>query len=244
MSAAAPPLAMERPDIIVPDAAPLIHLSQADALGLLHGIGAKVVIVDMVRHEITHDPEKPEARRLQDWLEAGLAPGSNRPVQLGLTETGEAFRLARLVKPDFRMRDGGGTAIVQWLAETVENTPHQAIVLYENGKVPKVVRREALDADIDVMTTRAFLQLAERRGLIASAEAVWRRTSPRRPQPIPISKSIRIADPAETANDSLRLGGERDQCKTIFYNYGICAILNAGSANDRKLSPQGPAAAV
>jgi predicted nucleic acid-binding protein len=175
VSRAAETLAIQRPDIVVPDAGPLIHLSQAGALGLLHEIGGTVVIVDMVRQELTDDPAKPEARQLQDWIEAGLKPGSNCPVRLAETETGEAFRLARLVRPDFRMRDGGETAIVQWLAQTVEATQNQTIVLYENGKVPKVVRREALDADIDVMTTRAFIELAARHGLIASADVLWRR---------------------------------------------------------------------
>ena len=168
-------LQIQRPDIIVPDAGPLIHLSQANALELLHEIGGTVIIVDMVRHELTGDEHKPEARRLQDWIEQGLEPGSNRPVRLAMTDTGEAFRLARMVKPDFKMRDGGETAMVQWLAQSVSTTRQQTIVLYENGKVPKVVRREMLDADIDVLTTRAFLALAHKRGLIASADAIWRK---------------------------------------------------------------------
>ena len=166
-------LAIERPDIIIPDGGPLIHLSQANALHLLHEIGGKVIIIDMVRHELTNDPSKPEALRLQNWIEQGLEPGSNQPVRLEATDTGEAFRLARLVKPDFRMRDGGETAMVQWLGERVSGGQLQTMVLYENGKVPKVIRREGIEADIDVMTTRAFLALAEWRGLIASAEAVW-----------------------------------------------------------------------
>ena len=169
------PLAMERPDIVIPDTGPLIHLSQANALHLLHEIGGVIVLVDMVRHELTNDLSKPEGRRLQDWIEQGLAPGSNQPVRLEVTETGEAFRLARLVKPDFRMRDGGETAMVQWLGEKVARSQLQTLVLYENGKVPKVIRREGIEADIDVMTTRAFLALAERRGIIASAQEVWQR---------------------------------------------------------------------
>ena len=169
------PLAIERPDIVIPDNGPLIHLAQADALHLLHKIGGQVIIVDMVRHELTRDMAKPGAQSLQDWIERGLAPGSNQPVRLESTETGEAFRLARLVKPDFRMRDGGATAMVQWLGEKVARSTLQSLVLYENGKVPKVIRREGIEADIDVMTTRAFLALAERRGLLASAEGLWQR---------------------------------------------------------------------
>ena len=106
-------LAIERPDIIIPDAGPLIHLAQADALHLLHDIGGAVIIVDMVRLELTRDFAQPEALRLQAWIEQGLQPGSNQPVRLETTETGEALYLARLVKPDFRMRNGGETAMVQ-----------------------------------------------------------------------------------------------------------------------------------
>lgn len=179
---------IERPDIVIPDTGPLIHLSQADALHLLHEIGGAVVIVDMVRYELTADMEKPEARRLQSWIEQGLEPGSNQPVRVEVTETGEAVRLARLVRPEFRMRNGGEVAMVEWLADKVSGTDHSAIVLYENGKVPKLIADQDLDADIDVVTTRAFLALAEQRGLIPSAEVVWNR----------------ILEASPTTNDALR----------------------------------------
>ena len=163
---------IERPDIIIPDAGPLIHLAQADALGLLHEVGGAVVLVDVVRHDLIDDIEKPAARRLQAWIEAGLLPGSNRPVRLELTETGEAYRLARLVKPEFRMKGGGEAAILEWLGRAIDGTDHATIVVYENGRVPRAISSQGMDADIDVLTTRAFLDLAERRGFVASAEAV------------------------------------------------------------------------
>ena len=167
---------IERPDIVIPDAGPLIHLAQADALHLLHEIGGAVVIVDMVRYELTADLESREARRLQNWIAQGLEPGSNQPVRVDVTETGAAVRLARLVRPDFTMRTGGVVAMVEWLADKVSRTHHSAIVLSENKKVPKLIADQDLDAEIDVVTTRAFLALAEQRGLIASAEAIWNRS--------------------------------------------------------------------
>ncbi|MFG1481041.1 hypothetical protein V5F53_20675 [Xanthobacter sp. V4C-4] len=184
---------IERPDIVIPDTGPLIHLSQVDALPLLHEIGGAVVIVDVVRYELTTDMTKPEAERIQQWIERGLEPGSNMPVRLELTETGEALRLARLVKPDFRMRNGGEVAMVEWLAEKVSGTDRTALVLYENGKVPKLIADQDLHADIDVVTTRAFLALAERRGLIPSAEALWRR----------------IVESSPTTNDTIRSFSQR-----------------------------------
>lgn len=129
----------------------------------------------MVRHEATGNLAKPEAETLERWIAEGQMPGSNRPVRLERTETGRAYELARKTDPDFRMKDGGETAIVQWLVERVDATDLQTIVIYENGKVPSWIGNRNMDADIDVLTTRAFLLLAERRGLIRSAEALWAR---------------------------------------------------------------------
>ena len=166
---------IEKPDILVPDASPLIHLSQAGALPLLHEIGGAVVIVDMVYFELTRDLDKPEARALADWVAEGQRPGSNHPVRLEQTETGRIFQVARRSEPDIRMKDGGETAIVEWLAQAVDATDKQTIIIYENGKVPSLVANRNLDVDIDVLTTHAFLELAERRRLITSAADVWAR---------------------------------------------------------------------
>lgn len=166
---------IEKPDILVPDASPLIHLSQAGALPLLHEIGATVVIVDMVYYELTRDLERPEARALADWVADGQRSGSNHPVRLEQTETGRIFQVARRAEPEIRMKDGGETAIIEWLAAAVDATDKQTIVIYENGKVPTLVANRNLDINIDVLTTRAFLELAERRRLVISAADIWAR---------------------------------------------------------------------
>ena len=160
-SLAPPPT--ERPDIVVPDAGPLTHLARAGLLHLLHEVGGAVVVVDMVAHEITRDPSKPGAAVLRDWLAAGAAPGSNRPVRVEETETGRLYAAVLETRPDDRLRNGGETAIVEWLAERIAGTDRTVIVLYENGRVPTIVRNQSLDADIDVLTTRAFLEGVERR---------------------------------------------------------------------------------
>ncbi len=162
-----------RPDILVPYTSPLTHLSQAGALGLLHEIGGTVIIVDMVYFELTRDLEKPEARTLQAWVLNGLKKGSNTPIRLEKTETGRIFELARQTDPEVCMKDGGETAIVQWLAESIDATDNQTIVIYENGKVPSLIANRNMDIDIDVLTTHAFLELAERRSLLKSASNVW-----------------------------------------------------------------------
>jgi hypothetical protein len=161
-----PPIA--KPDIVVPDAAPLIHLAAAGLLHLLHEVGGVVVVVDMVAHEITRDRTKPGAELLGDWLAEGRLPGSNRPVRVEETETGRLYAAVLEARPDYRLRNGGETAIVEWLAERIAGTDRAVIVLYENGRVPTIVRNQSLDADIDVLTTRAFLDGVERRERAAS----------------------------------------------------------------------------
>ncbi len=158
MATALAPPPVDRPDIVVPDAAPLIHLARAGLLHLLHEVGGAVVVVDMVAHEITRDPSKPGAAVLRDWLAAGAAPGSNRTVRVEETETGRLYAAVLEARPDYRLRNGGETAIVEWLAERIAGTDRTVIVLYENGRVPTIVRNQSLDADIDVLTTRAFLE--------------------------------------------------------------------------------------
>lgn len=169
---------IDRLDLIVPDTGPLIHLAQADALHLLHAIGGRVVVADMVALEATGDPAKPGARQIAAWIEAGQQQGSNAPVLVAPTEIGELFIQARKSDPGIKPRNAGELAILEWLGSYVEGTEHaghRVLIVYENGKIPRFVRETGLDLDTDVLTTRAFLELAERRGAIADAEEVWQR---------------------------------------------------------------------
>lgn len=163
MDSAIGPAPIDKPDIVVPHSGPLVHLAAAGLLHLLHDVGAAVVVVDMVAHEITRDLSKPGAEILEAWLAEGSAPGSNRPVRVEETETGRLYAAVLEAKPDYRLRNGGETAIVEWLAERIAGTDRAVIVLYENGRVPTIVRNQSLDADIDVLTTRAFLEGLEQR---------------------------------------------------------------------------------
>lgn len=181
---------IEKPDILVPDTSPLIHLSQAGALDLLHEIGGTVVIVDMVYYELTRDLEKPEAKVLAEWIAEGVKPGSNHPIRLEKTEVGRVFAVARKTDPKIRMKDGGEIAIVQWLVEAIDATDQRTIVIYENGKVPSFIANRNLDIDIDVLTTHAFLELAERRNLVTSADNVWDKIIASAPGANPVVESF------------------------------------------------------
>lgn len=82
------PKADERPDILIADTEPLLYLAQADALPLLHQIGRRVILPDMLAFEATRDLTKSGAARVCNWIAAGQAAGSNAPVTVEGTDTG------------------------------------------------------------------------------------------------------------------------------------------------------------
>lgn len=52
--------------------------------------------------------------------------------------------VARAGSPaDHKLRNGGETAIVEWLAERIAGTDRAVIVLCENSRVPTIVRTRA-----------------------------------------------------------------------------------------------------
>jgi hypothetical protein len=107
------------------------------------------------------------------WLRKGQEPGTNQPVEVVKTEVGEAYRLARQTAPEFRMQNAGERAIRDWLVDTLPEIGGPALVIYEDKKMPKLIKREHLEDIVVMATTRAALIFAEERGLIKSAEEVW-----------------------------------------------------------------------
>ena len=130
------------PAVVVPDVSPLVHLAAVDALSLLQEFG-RVIVMDMVAFEASADLEKPWASEVAAWLrrDAGGLP----PVAIVATEIGEAYRLARQADPRFRLRNAGESAIRDWLVETLPEIGGAALVVYEDEKVPKFIRRERMD---------------------------------------------------------------------------------------------------
>ena len=162
-----------RPTVILPDTSPLVHLAAVDALHILTGLG-RVVIVDVVAMEATHDLSKPFASAIATWIADGAKPGSNRPVEVAATELGPLYQLAleRNVKPP---RNAGEIGIAEWLSDELRAVGGPALVVYENGRIPNMLAREGVAETIAVVTTRNLLDMAQREGLIVSAEAMWER---------------------------------------------------------------------
>ena len=46
-------------------------------------------------------------------------------------------------------------------------------MIYENGKIPNMLRREGLPEDVVVVTSRYFLRLAQELKLVADADDLW-----------------------------------------------------------------------
>ena len=86
---------------------------------------------------------------------------------------GKTYRLALKADPLHRMKNAGEIAIMDWLVDYVDRSDDHTIVIYENGKVPKLLSEWDFDANIDVYTTRAFLHYCEDVGFIANAEQIW-----------------------------------------------------------------------
>lgn len=171
---------IKKPELIIPDTAPLIHLASVKKLDLLHEVG-RVVLVDIVIHEATWDLRKPYAEDIAEWIKAGTDEGSNRPIKIEATEYGELYRAKKVIDPTYKMKGGGELAIIDWLAEKIEGSDEAAMVVYENGKVPRAIQRDIVDAHISVMTTRAFLDYLEYCNVIPSAGQLWQEMSDKIP---------------------------------------------------------------
>lgn len=128
-----------KPTVIVPDTPPLIHLAAVESLHLLNDLGP-VVVIDVVALEATYFQDKPYAREIGAWIEAGKTPGSNRRVKIAATELGPLYKLAldHHVKPP---RNAGEIAITEWLSDELRHLGGPALVVYENGRVPAMLAR-------------------------------------------------------------------------------------------------------
>lgn len=183
-----------KPTVIIPDTAPLIHLAAGQALHVLNAMG-HVIVVDIVMLEATYYEDKPFAREIKAWIEAGQQPGSNVPVEVVESELGPLYRMA-LEQDVPKPRNAGEIAISEWLAGHLAHIGGPALVVYENGVVPGMLARQGVTATVAVATTRNLLALAQEEGIIPDAESVWRRIVNVAPTANPLS-ALTIIQPTE-----------------------------------------------
>ena len=156
-------------DLIVTDTSPLITLALGEQLHALTAPGLRVVIPDAVFAAATCVEEAPGASELIEWV----AKNDDR-VAVRPTETGQD-QLQRL-------RDGrpiggmGEAAALEVLNTTAKYHPSRHLFLiFEDKDLEK--RTVILPERAYGITTGDWLRLAERRGLIQSADEVLDRAA-------------------------------------------------------------------
>ena len=153
---------MPPPVIIIPDTTPLIHLAAGDLLHVLPAMG-RVVVPDVVALEATRLPDKPWAREIAAWFKAAA-------VEIASTEIGELYQLA--IETGRRPpRNAGEIGILSWLQTNLAKQGANALVVFEDARVPRLIAAEGLGSGVLAVTTLDFLDLAEASGVISSAEA-------------------------------------------------------------------------
>jgi hypothetical protein len=140
-----------RVPVIVTDTGPLIHLVGSDLLDDVLAVCEQLIIPDMVFIEATKQG-KPFADRI-------LLLASHALVSIHKTTTGEMYAAALKGEPTFNAKNAGERAIIDWLLDEIDQTSTPAIVLYENGKVPRLIENHDIDANVSVLTTRAFFEV-------------------------------------------------------------------------------------
>lgn len=160
---------MSRVVLVVPDAGPLISLGRADALSILLRLGLPIYVVDQVLFEVTRDERHEDARRI-----AAFVQEHPQTVHVFSTVVGGEAARRRHAGEAGRQKGQGEAAIAEFLARLDEVAGPDAPVLlvYEDSDVRK--SRFVLPDTVHVVSTKALLVGMERRGLIASADAVWR----------------------------------------------------------------------
>lgn len=157
--------------ILLADAGPLITLAYADALDLLLRPGWPLRMVDMVFHELTRR-DTPTRDRIQHFVEANAIP-------LVVTQTWQMYqqraqRAAESGLPPPRKANLGEMAIQECIMTmALQDPPQPAVLLFEDHRI---ARAGFVIPEGTIRTsTRSFLMLLEKRGLIPSAAEVERR---------------------------------------------------------------------
>jgi hypothetical protein len=151
--------------IIVADSGPLIRLAAAGLLDAVRLTNRQVVLVDRIEEGARGDRAKPFAAEIADWIDR-MGPAITRAETLeGIAI--QALR-ARAATPEDgltlkrKLRDSGERAIREYVESIAPRDADQALVLYEDGNIPKLM--QAASVPLTMMTTRAFARLLTERG--------------------------------------------------------------------------------
>jgi predicted nucleic acid-binding protein len=154
--------------LIVTDASPLITLAVAGALDTLFLVQQRIIVPDMVRHEIVRYPEKPGAVEVMEWIRAN----ESDKLSVGSTTEYEEFLILQKTNPAVRIRNRGELAAAEILSHELEHKIDAAILLFEDSDIRKPNFLIRLPDNVLVMSTFEFLSGLESAKLIKSAQAI------------------------------------------------------------------------
>jgi len=151
---------------LLPDAGPLISLAYADALDVLFKPGWRVMLVDMVLHEVTRN-QTPTSNKLAAWV-------ASTQIPVLPTKTFDHFRKLMTESQSPRSRNLGELAIQETMNEfALKMPPKTGIFLFEDHKIARA--SFMVPNNCRKISTRAFLIFLEQKGLIDSAADIERR---------------------------------------------------------------------
>lgn len=173
--------------ILIPDAGPLFSLAAGDLLHLLSRF--RVGISDIVREETIDRGLLPnaslEAQRLLDYYNANLAN-----IQTFTTQVGTAIKAKRAVDPDYQTPRNVGELSVQSLLIDLQlsRTEEAPVVLFEDAWF--INNAPGLTKPCILLSTEAFLEYAQSKGWIESAEQARQSIIQKRPDAYSTSNVI------------------------------------------------------
>jgi hypothetical protein len=146
---------------LLPDAGPLITLAYADALDVLFAPGWRVILVDMVLHELTRNAT-PTSEAIAQWA-------AQERVRIVPTRT----LASHIATPQRRTAHLGEQAIQETLnGFALANPPQPAVLVFEDHAIAK--QSFFVPPDCQKVSTRAFLIFLEQKGWIDSSAAIER----------------------------------------------------------------------
>ena len=156
--------------LVVPDAGPLISLAKADCLDVLLLLGFPIYVVDQVLSEVTRNRQFPDALRIEEFVR-------DHPdaVYEFSTAVGQAAAHRR-AQGEVRQPGQGEAAIAEFLQrldEVTGDADAPVLLLFEDSDILK--NRFLIQENLHLVSTLGLLRGLEQKGVLSSAEDVWRR---------------------------------------------------------------------
>jgi hypothetical protein len=168
----------KEPVLLVPDNGPIVALASIGCLDWLFVPGIPVKLTDQVADEATRNPDLPWVAETCGWIVQNTAA---QRISIAYTDTGFDHRqqfdawVAAGMDPARRPRGRnlGEASILELMTalETDFSGDNKAIVLVDERRARKAL--STLDANLDIVSTRAFFRVLTANYGVNDAEAYW-----------------------------------------------------------------------